>query len=79
MTSSSLTALGTPMTATSRTVGWAQISASTSKRGDVLAAPPDRVLDAVDEVEVAVLVVAERVAGVEPAVAPGRGGRLRHA
>ena len=49
------------------------------ERRDVLAAPADRVLHAVDEVVVAVLVVSEAVAGVEPAVAPGPCGLLGHA
>ena len=46
------------------------------ERGDVLAAPADRVLHAVDEEVVAVLVDAEGIAGVEPAVAPGPRRRL---
>ena len=37
-------------------------------RGDVLAAPPNRVLEAVDETEVPVVVADDPVAGVEPAV-----------
>ena len=40
-------------------------------RRDVLAAPPHRVLLAVDEVQIAVLVEGAEVAGVEPQVAPG--------
>jgi hypothetical protein len=46
--------------------------------GDVLAAPADHVLDAVEEVEVPLLVLRELVARVEPAVAPGLRRRLRH-
>ena len=46
--------------------------------GDVLAAAADRVVHPVDEVEVAVLVFAERVAGVKPAAAPGFGGAVGH-
>ena len=45
------------------------------ERGNVFAAAADRVLDPVDEVEIAVLVAAKGIAGVKPAVAPGaRGG-----
>jgi hypothetical protein len=43
---------------------------------DVLAPPPDRVLDAVGEVAIVLLVPAEAVAGVEPAVAPRLCGGL---
>src|SRR5215216_4032661 len=46
-------------------------------RADVLATPAQRVLVAVDEVEPAVLVLAQRVTGVEPQVAPGLDGLLR--
>src|SRR5262249_48824774 len=41
------------------------------QRGDVLPGAADDVLDPVDEVELAVLAAAHRVAGVEPAAAPG--------
>jgi len=37
----------------SRTAEWARISAFTSNGGDVLAAPADRILQAIDEVEFA--------------------------
>ena len=47
------------------------------ERRDVLAAAANRVLHAVDEIEIAVLVAAEGVAGVEPAIRPGLGGGLR--
>src|SRR4051794_36358331 len=43
------------------------------ERGDVLTAPADRVLHAIDEEKLAVLAHAEGIAGVEPAVAPGAG------
>ena len=46
------------------------------ERGDVFAAAADRVLQPVDEIEIALGVAPEAVAGVEPAVAPGGGGRL---
>ena len=46
------------------------------ERGDVLAAPADRVLQPIDKIEVAFGVAPEAVAGVEPAIAPGRRGRL---
>src|SRR6185369_69021 len=48
------------------------------QRGDVLAGAADDVLDPVDEVELAVLGAAHRVAGVEPAAVPGLfgGGRI---
>src|SRR3990170_4037049 len=45
--------------------------------GDVLAAPPDHVLEAPDEVEVALRVLAEEVAGAEPLAAEGGGVRGR--
>ena len=44
---------------------------------DVLAARDDHVLLAVDHVEVAVLVLPDEVAGVEPAAAEGLGGLVR--
>ncbi len=44
---------------------------------DVLAPPPDRVLDPVEEVEPAVLVTPQPVAGVEPQVAEAAGRRVR--
>jgi len=47
------------------------------KGRDVFAAAADCVLEAVDEVVVAVGVAEKRVAGVKPAVAPGVRGRLR--
>src|SRR5204863_3992652 len=47
------------------------------RRRDVLAAPPDEVLAAVHEVEIAFGVSPHFVAGVEPAPAPGLRGRLR--
>src|SRR4029434_5846246 len=43
-------------------------------RVDVVAAPDDQVLFAVDDVEVAVLVLAGQVAGPEPAVGDGLAG-----
>ncbi len=46
------------------------------ERRDVLAPSADGVLDAVDEVVVAIAVDRERVAGVEPTVLPRRGRRL---
>src|SRR6185436_11593580 len=46
------------------------------ERGDVLAGAADDVLQPVDEVQGAVFAAARRVAGVEPAVAPGVGGGL---
>ena len=46
-------------------------------RGDVLAAPDDDVLGAVLDQDVAFLVESGHVAGVEPAVADGRGRCLR--
>ena len=49
------------------------------ERRDVLAAAADGVLDAVDEVVVAVGVDREPVTGVEPAVAPRGGAGLGHA
>ena len=45
--------------------------------GNVLAAAADRVLAPVHEVEEALLVLAEAVTGMEPAVAPGLGGGFR--
>src|ERR1700690_3351702 len=48
------------------------------ERGDVLASTPDGVLDPVDEVVVATLITREAVSAVEPSVAPGRRGLLRH-
>src|SRR3712207_8468722 len=48
------------------------------RSADVLAAAPEGVLVAVDEVVPAVLVAAERVTGVEPEVAPRLDGLLRH-
>ena len=48
------------------------------ERRDVLAAAADRVAHPVDEVVPAVAVDPERVAGVEPAVAPRLGRLLRH-
>src|SRR5690606_34808188 len=45
-------------------------------RRDVLAAAADRVLDAVDEVEVAVFVAAAGITAVQPQVAPHPGGGL---
>ena len=47
------------------------------ERRDVLAAAANAVLEAIDEEKVAVVVATKRVAGVEPAVAPRRGRRLR--
>ena len=46
---------------------------------DVLAAPADRVLEPVDEAEIAVCITDHPVAGVEPAVPPGLDGLFRHA
>ena len=63
---------GTPIAAHSSTVVVLGDRGLDLERRDVLAAPPDRVAHAVDEVVPAVLVDAERVAGVEPAVAPRR-------
>src|SRR3989304_4763155 len=45
---------------------------------DVLATPPNRVLLAINEINVAVLVHVATVAGVEPQVAEGAPGRLGH-
>ena len=71
-TSSSANSLGTATAAASRTAGWAHDLGLDLEGGDVLAAPADRVLHAVDEEELPVRVDAEGVAGVEPAVAPRR-------
>ena len=48
-------------------------------RRDVLAAPPDAVVEAVDEGQVALGVEPDRVAGVEPEVAVGGERRIGHA
>ena len=77
--SSSVSSDGTATAADSATFGMLAHERLDLERRDVLAAPADRVLHAVDEVVVAVLVVAEAVAGVEPAVAPRRRGLLGHA
>ena len=47
--------------------------------GNVLAAPADRVLEPIDEAEIAVGLAHDTIAGVEPAIAPGLGGFLRRA
>ena len=70
ITSSSPSSAGTPMAAQSATPSKRAHDGLDLEARDVLAAPADGVLQPVDEVVVAVLVVAERVAGVEPAVAP---------
>ena len=69
----------TPTATTSSTSGCWRTAALDLERRDVLAAAADRVLDAIDEEEIAVGVLPEQVAGVEPAVAPDRGRRLGHA
>ena len=69
---------GTPMTAHSVTRRVLEDGLLDLVGADVLAAPAERVLVAVDEVEPAVLVAAQRVAGVEPEVPPGLDGLLGH-
>ena len=69
---------GMPMTAHSVTAGCWRNGLLDLVGADVLAAPSQGVLVAVDEVEPAVLVAAQRVAGVEPQVAPGLEGLLGH-
>ena len=68
---------GTANAAASATAGWRSSVGLDLERVDVLAARDDHVLRAVDEVEVAVLVGGDDVAGAVPAVDERLGGRVR--
>ena len=70
ITSSSVSSLGTPYAAASRTAGCSLIDFFDLEGGDVLAATADAVGAPPDEVEVAVGVLAGQIAGVEPQVTP---------
>ena len=75
--SSSPCAPGTPTAAHSWTASWRTAIDSSSKLDTFSPAPPDRVLEPIDQEVVAGFVDPKRVAGVEPPVAPDLGRRYR--
>ena len=71
MTSSSASSERTGIGGGRRDLGMAQQDLLDLEGGDVLAAPADRVLQPVDELEIAVGLANDAVAGMEPQVPPG--------